>query len=69
MFLQLTLLIFKCVGDRVDTDRNVKKIKTTASKFKNISMVTLGIILGGVAVYSLDYSNETIEADMKLDGD
>ena len=46
----------------------MKKIKTTASKFKNISMVTIGIILGGVAVYSLDYSNETIEADMKLDG-
>ena len=47
----------------------MKKIMTTASKFKNISIVTLGIILGGVAVYSLDYSNETTEVDMRLDED
>tara|TARA_B100000614_G_scaffold192646_1_gene173802 strand:+ start:2803 stop:2970 length:168 start_codon:yes stop_codon:yes gene_type:complete len=47
----------------------MKKIKTTVSKFKNISIVTLGIILGGVAVYSLDYSNKTMEVDMRLDED
>ena len=47
----------------------MKKIKTTASKLKNISIVTVGIILGGVAFYSLDYSNKTMEADMRLDGD
>ena len=47
----------------------MKKIMTTASKFKNIRRVTLGIIVGGAAVYSLDYSNKTMEVDMRLDED
>ena len=46
----------------------MKNLITLVSKFKVIGVATLGIIVDGVSVYSLD-SNKTIESDMRLDGD
>jgi len=46
----------------------MKKIKNSASKYKILGIATLGMIVGGVSVYSLN-SNESIKTDLRLDGD
>ena len=43
-------------------------MKKTAYNFNIIGIATLGIIVGGLSVYSLN-SNETIKTDLRLDGD
>lgn len=46
----------------------MKKLKKSASKFKILGIATLGMIVGGVSVYSLN-SNESIKTDLRLDTD